>query len=501
MIRTERRGNILLAIIDMPGRTMNVFSWGLMDAFDALLDRIEHEPEIVAVVMTSGKDTFLAGADLEMVRDFTHGARAIEDAALVERTGRLGRLFVRLEAMSKPFVAAINGLALGGGLELTMACHARLVADDPRIQLGLPEIKLGLLAGAGGTQRLPRLIGIEKGMEFLLNGLSLKPADAHALGLVDEIVPAAELVERAMSLAGDLAGKPIRPRFAARLDRGPFDFDAPDAIRRITRHFGYADRVTSRYPAYDFIVRAVIEGAEMPIREGDHNEILRFVDLIRDPVAGNMVSSLFLNRQKADKLPFQPHVPKAQRYVMAAAGNAAEALAAALQAAKATLVSPAMAVEGDIIIGPPGSTADLVLLTLAGDRKGAGTGIVVRRSREYGTAIEILAGDDEAGALKALALGRQLRATPFIHRTSRSLLLAMEAAAAHIPPDPASDTALLDAQAAAAAVIQREGGIEDPAMADVISVVSGVFPAYAGGPFTYIGQKSAASRTPAKGSR
>lgn len=481
MIRTERHGDVLLAVMDMPGRTMNVFSWGMMDALEALLEQVEQSPEIKAVVLTSGKDTFLAGADLEMVRGFTIGANKADYQDLVVRTGRLGRLFVRLEAIPKPFVAAINGLALGGGLEVTMACHYRVVADDPRLQLGLPEIKLGLLAGAGGTQRLPRLIGIEKGMEYLLNGKSLAPAEALALGLVDEVVSAAELLPRALAIATEKAGKPVTPRFKTSVERGPFDFTAPDAIRRITRHYGHSDDVTARYPAYDLIVRCVIEGADMPIREADHNEILRFVDLIRNPVAGNMVGTLFLNRQKADKLPYQPGLPKGARFAVAGEGAATETLKAALTVARATLVAPGEATGQDIVIGHSGD--GLVLLSAPDQARGAGTGLVIRRSKDYGTALEILSNGNETLERKALALARQLRATPFIHAGQRSLLLTLEASASG-----ASEEVRLAAQAAAAEAWRIHENVQDTEQADVISVVGGGFPAYTGGPFTYLRQ-------------
>ena len=117
-------------------------SWALMDAFDQLMDRVEGDASVRAVVLTSGKRSgFLAGADLQMVRGFSAAGRTQGRQAMFEMCGRLGRQFVRLEACPKPWVAAVNGLALGGGLELAMACRARVVGDDPRIQLGLPEIR------------------------------------------------------------------------------------------------------------------------------------------------------------------------------------------------------------------------------------------------------------------------------------------------------------------------------------------------------------------------
>ncbi len=503
MFRTERRGTVLLAVLDMPGRSMNVFSWGLMDQLEALIDRVERDETVQAVVLTSGKTTFLAGADLDMVRGFTAMGRTAERAELHDRCGRLGRMFVRLEALAKPWVAAVNGLALGAGLEMAMACRYRLVADDPRIQLGLPEIKLGLLPGAGGTQRLPRLVGMEKGMELLLSGRPLPPAEATALGLMDALVPLDHLVDRAVAVADGLvrdpAGfipanlDPAGSRLPVRLDPGPFDFAAPDAVRRITRHYGYSDAVTAAYPAYDAIVRATLEGAGHPMREGGAIEMDRFVDLMQNDVAGNMVTALFLDRQKADKLTLQSPRLDGLRFAVAGDGGGAERLRALLAAAKAPAVDPALAADGDVVIAPAGRAAggaaeraDLRLLDSGDDRIIDGIGIHIRRSHEYGTAIEIVtAGEGGHPPDKALALARHLRATPYLHAGTRSLLATLAETARHAAAAGLADAAILAAQAAAAGKLDAEGGIGNHAMADVAAVVGGVFPAHAGGPFAF----------------
>ena len=200
---------VLLATIDMPGRTMNVFSADLMDAIESLMDRVDADESVRAVVVTSGKDTFLAGADLVMVRGFCDAGKTASDDELMALCGHLGRLFVRLESSAKPWVAALNGLALGGGLELALACRKRVVADNPKLQLGVPEIRWGLLPGAGGTQRLPRLCGLEPALDLLLTGRSATPAEALKLGIVDAVVPQDQVVERARAEALALAGQPL----------------------------------------------------------------------------------------------------------------------------------------------------------------------------------------------------------------------------------------------------------------------------------------------------
>jgi enoyl-CoA hydratase/carnithine racemase len=295
---------VLLACIDMPGRAMNVFSRSLMDSLEQLVVRAQSDAAIKAVVLTSSKSTFLAGADLEMIQMFTERARDASTAELHELFGHLGRLFRKLELSNKPFVAAINGLALGGGLEVCLACHARVVADDPAIQLGLPEIKLGLLPGAGGTQRLPRLVGTAKGMQMLLTGEPVAPAEALALGLVHEVVARDVLIEAAKKRARSMA-LPRAPwdEPGARFDARPYDFsDAKAAFAAIAKDVGISDYQLRYYPAYNAILGCVVGGWSLPMTEGGEHEMRIFVELMRDAVAGNMVRTLFLNRQRAAKL-------------------------------------------------------------------------------------------------------------------------------------------------------------------------------------------------------
>ncbi|MGQ0699427.1 MAG: enoyl-CoA hydratase-related protein [Panacagrimonas sp.] len=303
-IQTELDADgILLARIDMPGRAMNVFSRDMMDSLEALVARAETDDSIKGLVLTSAKATFLAGADLEMIKMFAERARTGTTDELHELFGHLGRLFRRLERNPKPFVAAINGLALGGGLEVCLACHERVVADDPTIQLGLPEIKLGLLPGAGGTQRLPRLIGTSKGLEMLLTGEPVAPAEALKLGLVHEVVARDQLIavarRRALALAKPLAKWDVP---GASFNSAPFDFPSPSAFDAIAKAVGVSDYQRKYYPAYHAIMQCVVGGWNQPMTEASEHEMDVFVELMRDSVAGNMVRTLFLNRSKAAKL-------------------------------------------------------------------------------------------------------------------------------------------------------------------------------------------------------
>lgn len=304
-IQTELDADgILLARIDMQGRTMNVFSRAMMDSLDALMTFVAGEPAVKGVVLTSGKSAFLAGADLDMIRVFTERAKVDAVPELNKLFGHLGRLFRRLELSTKPYVAAINGLALGGGLEVALACHARVVLDDEKaVQLGLPEIKLGLLPGAGGTQRLPRLIGTEKGLQMLLSGDPVGPAEALKLKLVDAVVPADQLIAKAKEIARSMPQpRALWDRHGAAFDAAPYDFSSPVVTATIAKAVGISDYQLQYYPAYTAIINCVVGGWNLPLTPACEHEMEIFVELMRDPVAGNMVRTLFLNRLKASKL-------------------------------------------------------------------------------------------------------------------------------------------------------------------------------------------------------
>ncbi|WP_342723571.1 enoyl-CoA hydratase-related protein [Bradyrhizobium sp. B097] len=427
MIGEQIRDNILVATIDMPGRSMNVFSNALMDAFELIIDRVETDPAIHGLVVASGKSAFLAGADLEMAREYTKLGLVADRDELRTACGRLGRLFLRLDALPKPTVAALNGLALGGGLEVAMACRWRVAVDNPRVQLGLPEVKLGLMPCGGGTQRLPRLIGIERGLELLLNGQSVGPSASKSLGLVDQLVAKNDLIDCAVVFAKEAAQTQVPGKFPPKLAPGPFNLRDPDIVRQITRHYGYSDEVTAEYPAYDAIVRSVVEASDVPIEDGMRIELDRVVDLMQSPVAGNMVSTLFLARQRANKLLAQ--ATRAARFAVCGTGPEAQALVSALRASHATIIDSSDSQPSDVrITSEPfdrNHVFDLKILNAPHDRRGNLTGIYIASSSEHGIAVEIVATPGEDGVGKALALAKQLRATPYLHGGSRSLLASL----------------------------------------------------------------------------
>ena len=170
---------IVTLTLDHPARSANVINAKFGAALATMLARLQAESNLAGVIITSAKKTFMAGGDLEWLYAATDAAEVFHSVEAVKAG------FRQLETLSVPVVAAINGTALGGGLELALACHQRIVLNDSRIRLGFPEVTLGLLPGGGGVARLPRLIGLQAAFPLLTEGTQLDPTAAQAAGLVD----------------------------------------------------------------------------------------------------------------------------------------------------------------------------------------------------------------------------------------------------------------------------------------------------------------------------
>ena len=356
---------VLLATIDMPGRTMNVFSVELMDALDALIERAERDAAVRAIVVTSGKATFLAGADLVMVRGYTRAARSADHAAMFAMCGRLGRQFVRIEASSKPWVAAVNGIALGGGLELALACRVRIVADDPRIQLGVPEVRWGLLPGAGGTQRLPRLAGCDPALDLLLSGRSIDPSTSVRLGIFAAAVPATSLLKDAKAIARSLreTAYDVNAKFR-HLAQTDVSAWSETSAREAARRHGVDDEMFARYPAHSAIVDAVLKGARRPLAEANDVEMEQFLRLMFSPVAARMVNTLFLERLRAERELAPPAGAAIEALATGAMGAANAAWSEALARTKLPLAGNAALLADTVeLVGRDGTRTRLRLAT------------------------------------------------------------------------------------------------------------------------------------------
>ncbi len=194
-IRLETRGPVALITLNRP-KAFNALSNDLMDELSHALDTVEADVAIRAIVLTGGEKVFAAGADIKGMKDYSY-----MDAY---HANFITRNWERASRCRKPIVAAVAGYALGGGCELAMMCDFILAADTAKF--GQPEIKLGILPGAGGTQRLTRLIGKSKAMELCLTGRMMDVQEAERAGLVSRIVPVAELIEEAVKVAETMAG-------------------------------------------------------------------------------------------------------------------------------------------------------------------------------------------------------------------------------------------------------------------------------------------------------
>ena len=197
---------VLVVTLDVPGEKVNTLGRERIAEFEALLDEVERDPSLRAVVIRSGKpDNFIAGAD---IKDFTRIQSAEEGEALSRAAHAL---LDRVEGCRVPVVAAIHGSCLGIGTELSLACRYRVASEDPKTVIGLPEVMLGIIPGAGGTQRLPRLVGLRTALDLILTGRSLKAQRALRTGVVDELFAAPVLVDVARRAALAIADGRLPP--------------------------------------------------------------------------------------------------------------------------------------------------------------------------------------------------------------------------------------------------------------------------------------------------
>lgn len=304
-VRREDADGVALLTIDRADRSMNVLEPGLVAELRAAFEAAVSDESVTGIVITSGKASFIAGADLGQMEALgTSGrpARAVADAI-----DYLGGFFQRIETCGKPVVGAAPGTALGGGLELLLATHYRVFASEPGARYGLPEVKLGLLPGAGGTQRLPRLVGIAASLPLLLQGRDLGGADAVKAGLAHEAVPAAEVVSaaRAALKAGRVEASAPWDRKGFRLPGGGA-YDPKVTAALVAANAGTQAATQGNYPAPLAILRCVYEGTKLPIDRGLRLEQKHFATLVQGRPAQNMIRTLFFARQAADKLARRP---------------------------------------------------------------------------------------------------------------------------------------------------------------------------------------------------
>ena len=295
---------IALLTIDLPGTSMNVLTPELMDDLATLTQKAAADDAVRGIVLTSGKKAFIAGADIkDMVTAYDRG---ISHAEAAEFSHALNRTLRGIETCGKPVAVAINGLALGGGLEVCLACHYRVLASDTGAVLGFPEVNIGLLPGAGGTQRAPRLIGFRNAATMILQCRNQKPEQALEMGLVHELAPVAEIVERARRWVLE-KGDPEQPwdKKGFKIPGGGLNHPAVAQVF-MGGNALIAKNTKHNYPAPIAAQSAMFEGCATTFDAGLNIESQYFGSLLCGPVARNMMRSLFVNKGRADKLARRP---------------------------------------------------------------------------------------------------------------------------------------------------------------------------------------------------
>ncbi|PKH08008.1 fatty acid oxidation complex subunit alpha FadJ [Moritella sp. Urea-trap-13] len=267
-----REDKIGVLTMDVPGETMNTLRAEFADEISDLMKEIKSNSDLQGLVLISGKkDSFVAGADVTMID-------ACETAADAEQLSLEGhRVMGELEALNIPVVAAIHGPCLGGGLELALACHIRVCTESTKTVLGVPEVMLGLLPGSGGTQRLPRLIGVAKSLDLMLTGKQVRGKQALKMGLVDEVVPETVLLEVAVKLAkkGKIERKLKRDLTSKLLETNKFGRNIMfDQATKQT-----LSKTRGNYPAPEAILEVVKVGQEKGFAAGLKLEAKRFAEL------------------------------------------------------------------------------------------------------------------------------------------------------------------------------------------------------------------------------
>jgi 3-hydroxyacyl-CoA dehydrogenase / enoyl-CoA hydratase / 3-hydroxybutyryl-CoA epimerase len=300
---------IALLTWDMPGRSMNVVTMEVMKELDQVIDAVVADATIKGCVITSGKESFSGGADLTMLQGLgveyekIRRVKGEKEAMKVffEESRRLTLLYRKLETCGKPFAAAVHGTCLGGAFELALACHYRVVSDSDKTRVGLPEIKVGLFPGAGGTTRVARLMQTGDALQMLLKGDQIRSAAAKSMGLVHEASPRETIIDKAKAwiLGGGAAKAPWDmegfklPSNKVHSAAGMMIWPPANAI--------YRRETNDNYPAAKAMLQTVYEGLMMPFDIALRIESRYFANVLRSKEAGMMIRALFISKGELDK--------------------------------------------------------------------------------------------------------------------------------------------------------------------------------------------------------
>lgn len=301
---------VAVITFNIEGESVNTLAPHITQDFEAVMTRAASDAGAKAIVFVSGKeDSFIVGAKLKLLRSFKTAA----EGSALSRQGQAG--FERLDAFEKPVVAAIHGACLGAGLEWALACDYRIATDSPKTTLGLPEVQLGLIPAAGGTQRLPRLIGAQAAMDLILTGKTVKPRKALKLGVVDEVVPVSILKKVALQRARELAQGTLKPERERGLTPS-MGKSLPDFVRGLTNKDAWTEfalednplgrkllfeqarkqllkKTRGKYPAPERALDVIRTGLEKGMKAGLEAEALTFGELLMGDVSRRLVEIFF----------------------------------------------------------------------------------------------------------------------------------------------------------------------------------------------------------------
>ena len=310
LIEIDVSGGIATVTLNDPNAAVNTVSTAWITEMTARINELKADDQVTGLIIASAKTGFMAGADLKFILD--HATR-LSPADAFAFSQSASHLFRSIETCGKPVVAALEGFALGGGYELALACTWRILADSSKATIGLPEVNVGLLPGAGGTQRLPRMIGVKAASEALLSGRTFLPAEALKLGMVDQVVPAGTVLNAARSWLGSRP-TPTRP-----WDVKGFNLPESEGLlsHRNANFFSTASatlraKYGDNYPAPIAILTCIFEGVQLPFDKSLRVESRHFARLLTHSVSRNIIRTMFVGKGLAEKGVRRPvGVPKA----------------------------------------------------------------------------------------------------------------------------------------------------------------------------------------------
>jgi 3-hydroxyacyl-CoA dehydrogenase/enoyl-CoA hydratase/3-hydroxybutyryl-CoA epimerase len=320
LFRLEIEEGIATIWIDSQKDKMNIVSPSLIGDFENVFKEIETNEDIIGAILISAKKDFIAGADIKSFK-----GEKVGDFQPFSRKGH--ELLQKIEDSKKPIVSAIHGTCYGLGVELSLACNSRVCSNDSKTKLALPEVKLGLLPGGGGTQRLPRLVGLQASLDMMLTGKNIFPSKAKRIGLVDEVVHQSKLHNAAKKIVlsiikNNFQRKKVKKSFTVKLldgtslGRSVVFSQAKKTVLRLTK---------GNYPAPIEIIECVKIGLQKGLKAGYEAEVIKFEKLILSNVS-SALRNLFFTTTDKKKNPYKVDLKNTQKIGVIGAGFMGEGI-------------------------------------------------------------------------------------------------------------------------------------------------------------------------------